>query len=148
VRADVNAVRGVESGAEIASCGLLLDRSERISGAVGSFYPKIVHFYGTIGTLIDATIAADAPILDDDLPRVLTPNRAHRTAHHTQRVIARSACAGDQIVVEARPYSREPTHSVVTLSTRIDTGITSSAGIQVDDQKVFRQHQPIVHELT
>ena len=54
---------------------------------------RIVHQYVegmqidvAVRTILGAQPAADAPIFNNYFQRIPAPNRAHRTAHHTQRI--------------------------------------------------------------
>src|SRR5579862_9892871 len=54
-----------------------------------------VHLDRIIGTVLRTARAADAPILDDNLPMVALMNRTDRTTDQANRVFALPACGGN-----------------------------------------------------
>src|SRR5512145_2505476 len=77
----VHAARLLELGAEVAAGRLQPD--DRLLPARGiPLHLERVQVDVAVGTLLGAAPARDAPVLDDDLERVLSPDRADRAADH------------------------------------------------------------------
>src|SRR5687768_3109441 len=89
VRAGIHA-RGLRVvAAEIARRGLLADHRLAPAGVLGilALHGERVQVDVAVRALVGAEAAADAPVLDDDLERVLmAADRADRAAHHAERV--------------------------------------------------------------
>src|SRR5271163_1736668 len=90
VRARVHATLFLQMRAQIAGSGFLLDGGLL---APSVFWIVHDHFKGmqiniSVRAIPCAQAATDAPILDDHFQRISPANRAHRAAHHTQRIAA------------------------------------------------------------
>ena len=53
-----------------------------------------------VGAILGTEAAADAPILDYNLKRIAAANRAHRAAHHAERIFALAARRRYKIIFE------------------------------------------------
>src|SRR5439155_25765266 len=106
----------------------------QVTPVAGAFLDdsRVVHLNRTIGALLGAALAADAPILDDDLAIVAAVNRADRAADHAHRIQAGSAGGGDQILVNTRPLEKKPAPAVVmSADTRLHAFVAARAALQV-----------------
>src|SRR5260370_36210862 len=73
----------VEADAQVAhGCFLLHDRDLFAGLWVGPPFLERMHVDIAIRTILGALATADAPVLDDDLPRVAPANRADGAADH------------------------------------------------------------------
>ena len=94
-----------------------------------------------------AQSAPDAPILDDHFQRISPPNRAHRTAHHAQRIAALPAAGGHQVVIEPQSVAHQPRHPVMRIRARIHARIATRALLQIQHQQTLRFHQSLRQEI-
>ena len=98
---------------------------------------QAVHLNRSVGTLVGAFAAPDAPVLDDDLPIPAAVDRAHRTAHHAQRVEASAATRRDEVVLETQAVAHQPRNTVVVRRHAcLDTFIAPRALVQIEQQQV------------
>src|SRR2546428_383895 len=106
-----------------------------------------VHVDVAVGALLRAVATTDAPVLDDDLQRLATPDGADRTAHHAERVPARAARRRHQVFVVAQAVPYQAGHAVVRVGARLHAEVTARAALEVDEQEVLRLHEPLRDEV-
>ncbi len=145
VRARVHARRFLELPTQIAGRRLLADDgllAARLQLVVGGDREG-VHVDVPVGTALGAQAAADAPILDEDLERVATADRAHRAADHAERIAARAARRRHQVLVEAQAVADQAGDALVRVRAGADAEIAAGAALEIDEEQVLRLHQPL-----
>src|SRR5688572_10967806 len=134
MRARVDTARLGVLDAQIAAGGLAL-RDLQLAGRlcrIGHGGLEGVQRQVAVRAIVGAEAAADAPVLDDDLERVATPNRSDRTADHAERIAALPAGRGDEIFVEAQAFTYQPRHAVVRIGASAHALIATRALFQIE----------------
>src|SRR5580658_10858169 len=96
-----------------------------------------------VGTILGAESAADAPIFDYNLQRIAAANRAHRAAHHAERILALAARRGDKILFETQPLAYQAGDAVVSIGAGAHASVATCATLQIEQQEALRFHQPL-----
>ena len=99
-----------------------------------------------IRAILGAQAAADAPVLDDDLARLVAADRAHRAADHAIGVEARAARAGHQELVEPQALADQPGHPLMRVGAGLGALVAARALHQVEDEQALGVHQPLIQE--
>ena len=109
VRAGIDATGLGVIGAKIARRGFLLYDRSRASRRfrIGQIHGERMHVDVSVGAIVGAQAASDAPVLNDDFQRIAPANRADRAADHAQRVAALAAGSRHEIFVEAQALANQ-----------------------------------------
>ncbi len=101
----------------------------------------------SVGAVVGAEAAADAPVLDDDFERVATADRADGASDHAERIAALTAGSGDQVLVEAQAFADQASDAVMRVGARAHALIAASAAFEIEDEQALRFHQTLGEEL-
>src|SRR5262249_35448579 len=103
----------------------------------------VIHLDGAIRTLLRTTLAADAPIADNNLLVVSTLYRVHGAADHADRIETRSASRGHKILAVARSNQKQSAARVIVRPhAGLDALVAARAAIEVN------QHQLLAFDQT
>ena len=143
VRAGAHAVGLGEFGAQIADHGFGARLRLLLAVRIGHLH----HVDVAVGAIGGAVAAADAPVLDHDIQRVLAADGAHRAARHAQRVHAGAATGGHQEILEAQAVAHQAGDAVVVRGhAGLDAFVAARALVEIQQQQVLALHQLLFEE--
>jgi len=98
----------------------------------------VVHLDRAIGTVLGTLLAADAPVLDDNVEVIAATDRANRTADHAHRIATGPARGRNEEAIEAFAVEEEPRSTVgMRFDTLLHALIAARAAIQVDQHQLL-----------
>ena len=106
-----------------------------------------MHVDVPVGTQFGAFAAADTPILDDDLERLLSPDRTDWALSHAKRVAAGTTRGGDQESVVVQAVADQPRDTVVGIGAGGHARVAPGAIIEIDEEKILRFEQTLIEEF-
>src|SRR5580658_1201187 len=106
-----------------------------------------MHIDISVRTIVGALATANTPVLNDHLERIAAANRSYWTAHHAQRITALPARCGDEITIEAKSFTNQPAHPIVSIRASAHALIAASTTIEVENEQALRFHQALTQEL-
>jgi len=144
----INAVWLIMVWTEVASCGFHLHFCNVSAGTRTIFrlHLKGMHIDISIGTVVGAQTATDAPVLDGDFKAVASANSTHRAPDHAEWVFALAAGCGHEIVIETHAIANKTADAIVRISAGAHTLVTSSAPVEVEHQQALRFQKPLVEK--
>src|SRR5262249_15031193 len=150
MRTRVHTGRLPEPGRKIAGGSLGPDhRSRRAPWNLrrAGFDGERMHVDVAVGALLGAPPAADAPVFDDDLQRVLPPDRAYGADDHASGLAPGAEGRGPEILVVAQAVPDQPGDAVVSVGTRAHAGVAPRASLEIDQQEILGLHQALAQEF-
>src|SRR2546430_3029047 len=135
--------------AEIADGRFLAHDGLATAGALVVVHrdPESVHVDVAVRAVLGTDTAPDAPVLDLDLERVATADRAHRAADHAEGVAALAARRRHEVVLEAQPLAHEARDAVVRRGAGLHAQVAARAAVEVEEEEALGLHQALTQEV-
>jgi hypothetical protein len=105
-----------------------------------------VHLNISIGALLRAFTATNAPVFNNDLKRIPSAYGSDRTADHAHWIRTGAAGCRYKVSIDPQPVSDQTGHASMHVCAGSDALVATRAPVQVNQQKVLGVHEPVTQK--
>ena len=87
----------------------------------------------SVGTVVGAQTAANAPVFNDDFQRVAAADGADRASHHAKRIATLPAGSGHEIFIEAQTFANQTADALMGIGAGAHALIATCAFLEIEN---------------